>query len=91
MNKKEKIPVHRMDDWFSGVYIKPFGAEKSTGQAYEISRPHRHDFYYCVLVDKGKMELEVDFEKIQLTDQSLFLSYPPDHFCQNGSGLVFGI
>lgn len=76
MSKKEKIPVHRMDDWFSGVYIKPFSAEKSYGQGYEISEPHRHDFYYCVLVDKGKIELEVDFEKVQLTDQTLFLSYP---------------
>lgn len=76
MSKKEKIPVHRMDDWFSGVYIKPFGAGNPTGKAYEISQPHRHDFYYCVLVDKGKMELEVDFEKIKITDQSLFLSYP---------------
>lgn len=74
--KKEKIPVHRMDDWFSGIYIKPFGTEKPSGHAYEVSRPHRHDFYYCVLVDKGEMELEVDFNKIQLTDQSLFLSYP---------------
>lgn len=76
MNRKEKIPVHRMDDWFSGIYIKPFGAEKAAGKDYEISQPHRHDFYFCVLLDKGKMELEVDFEKTQLTDQTLFLSYP---------------
>jgi AraC family transcriptional regulator, transcriptional activator of pobA len=76
MNKKEKIPVYRMQDKFSGIYIASFGVEKSTSPAYEVSEPHRHDFYYCVLLDKGKMELEVDFEKIQLTDQSLFLSYP---------------
>ena len=76
MSKKEKIPVHHMDDWFSGVYIKPFGGEETAGKPYEISKPHRHDFYYFVLVDKGKMELEVDFEKIELTDQTLFLSYP---------------
>jgi len=76
MRNKENIPVHRMDDWFSGVYIKPFGGGETTGKPYEISEPHRHDFYYFVLVDKGKMELEVDFEKIELTDQTLFLSYP---------------
>lgn len=76
MSKNKNIPVHRMDDWFSGVYIKPFGVVKSAGKPYEISRPHRHDFYYCVLMDKGEMELEVDFEKIKLTDQCLFLSYP---------------
>ena len=76
MTKKEKIQVHRMDDWFSGVYIKPFGYEKSSVPDYEISQPHRHDFYYCVLSDKGRMELEVDFEKVEITDQTLFLSYP---------------
>ncbi len=65
-----------MDDWFAGVYIKPFTAEQSSNKVYEISQPHRHDFYYCVLLDKGKMELEIDFEKVQLTDQTLFLSYP---------------
>jgi AraC-like DNA-binding protein len=76
MSKKGKIPVHRMDDWLSGLYIKPAGIEKSSLTSYEISQPHRHDFYYCVLLDKGKMELEVDFQKIQLTNQSLFFSYP---------------
>jgi AraC family transcriptional activator of pobA len=76
MSKNIKIPVYRMDDWFSGVYLKPFGMEHSAGQAYKISEPHRHDFYYCVLVDKGNMEMEVDFKKVHLTDQTLFLSYP---------------
>jgi AraC family transcriptional activator of pobA len=76
MGKKEKIPVHQMDDWFAGVYIKPFGAVKASGPAYEIAEAHRHDFYYCVIVEKGELELEVDFEKVRLTDQTLFLSYP---------------
>ena len=76
MIKKDRIPVHSMDDWFSGVYIKPFGAEASSDKAYDISLPHRHDFYFCVLSDKGEMELDIDFEKVQITDQTLFLSYP---------------
>src|SRR4051812_39844890 len=76
MGKKKEIPVHKMDDWLSGVYIKPAGKSKSALTYYEASQPHRHDFYYCVLLDKGKMEIEVDFQKIQLSDQTLFLSYP---------------
>lgn len=76
MSEKKQIPVHRMDDWLWGVYLKPASLAKSARSSYEISRPHRHDFYYCMLVDKGEIELEVDFQKIQLTDQSLFLSYP---------------
>lgn len=74
MGKKKQIPVHRMDDWFSGVYIAP--SEKKKTSRYEISQPHRHDFYYCVLLDKGSMDLNVDFQKVQISDQSLFLSYP---------------
>jgi AraC family transcriptional activator of pobA len=76
MSKIKKIPVHRMDDWFAGVYLKSFAAVNSSGKSYNVSEPHRHDFYFCVLVDKGKLELEVDFDKFKLHDQSLFLSYP---------------
>ncbi len=76
MAKKEKIPVHRMDDWFAGTYIKPFGAEL-TGKAYERAEPHRHDFYYIVLVEQGELELEVDSEAVRLGDQTLFLFSRP--------------
>jgi len=65
-----------MDDWFSGIYIKPFGTDTPAGHTYEISQPHRHDFYYCIVSESGEMELEVDFQKILITDQNLFLSYP---------------
>jgi AraC-like DNA-binding protein len=65
-----------MEDWFSGVYLKPFGAAKDDVPEYEISQPHRHDFYYCILLEKGRMELEVDFETVELSGHSLFLSYP---------------
>jgi len=76
MAKKEKIQIHRMDDWFSGIYIKPFSAVKTSVPDYEISQPHRHDFYYCVLLEKGIMKLEVDFTEVEITNQTLFLSYP---------------
>lgn len=76
MTKKSKIPVHRMDEKFSGIYIAPLMADKSSAGSYERSRPHRHDFYYGVLLDQGEIELSVDFEHIKLSGQSLFLSYP---------------
>lgn len=76
MSKIKKVPVHRMDDWFSGIYIKPMVPEESSRLNYESAEPHRHDFYYCVLLDKGEIEMEVDFKKVQLSNQSLFLSYP---------------
>ena len=64
-----------MDELFSGVYIVPLGA-KSASPSYEIAQPHRHDFYYCVLLSKGSLELEVNFVEVQVTSQMLFLSYP---------------
>lgn len=70
-----KIPIHRMTDKFSGVYMSPLESVESP-PAYEVSQPHRHDFYYCVLLDKGEIEFEADFERVKITDQSLFLSYP---------------
>lgn len=76
LRKKENIPVHTMDDWFSGIYIKSFGIETASSHNYKISQPHRHDFYYCILTEKGEMKLEVDFEEVVITDQTLFLSYP---------------
>ncbi|ACU61259.1 AraC family transcriptional regulator [Chitinophaga pinensis] len=76
MRKQQKIPVHRMEERFSGVYVAPLALEKSSTPGYEISQPHRHDFYYCVLLERGKMQLEVDFQQVQISDQSLFLSYP---------------
>ena len=76
MSKRQKIQVHRMDDWFSGIYLKAFGTGISSKHTYEASEPHRHDFYYCILVNEGSLEMEVDFQSVQLNDGTLFLSYP---------------
>ena len=76
MRRNNNIPVHSMDDWDCGIYIKPFSATNAVRLSYDLAQAHRHDFYYCVLLDEGAMELEVDLEKIQLEDYSVFLSYP---------------
>jgi AraC family transcriptional activator of pobA len=76
MSRESRIPVHGMKEKFSDVYLAPLGAEKTREPAYEVSQAHRHDYYYCVLLEQGSLALEVDFQPVQLTDQSLFLSYP---------------
>jgi AraC family transcriptional activator of pobA len=76
VTKKATIPVHKMDDWHAGVYLKSFGKVKAFGPSYEMSVAHRHDFYYLVLLDEGRLELEVDFQRVRLDHRSLFLSYP---------------
>ena len=76
MSREAPIPVHGMKEKFSDVYLAPLGAEKTGPPAYEVSQAHRHDYYYCVLLEQGCAAFEVDFQPVQLTDQSLFLSYP---------------
>lgn len=65
-----------MEDWFARVYLKSFGSVKPFGPSYEISEAHRHDFYYCVLLNEGEMDLEVDFKHIRLGNHTIFFSYP---------------
>lgn len=76
MLKTPNIPVHRMDDWNAGVYLKSFGSARSFGPDYEVEEPHRHDFYYCVLLEKGAMVAEVDFRIHQLAANTLVFIYP---------------
>lgn len=65
-----------MEDWFSGVYIKSITGSNAYRPDYERAVPHRHDFYYCIILDEGKLDMEVDVKKIALNGQTLFLSYP---------------
>ena len=76
MSSESRIPVHGMKEKFSDIYLAPLGAEKTGRPAYEVSQAHRHDYYYCVLLEQGSLALEVDFQPVHLTDQSFFLSYP---------------
>ncbi|RZK53853.1 MAG: AraC family transcriptional regulator, partial [Hymenobacter sp.] len=76
MNSPSRIPVHGMKDKFAEVYLTPLAAEKLGNPSYEVAQAHRHDYYYCVLLEQGAFAFEVDFQPVQLTSQSLFLSYP---------------
>ncbi|QJD97339.1 AraC family transcriptional regulator [Mucilaginibacter robiniae] len=75
MNPKDKIPVHRMDDWHYGIYLKSFGMVSSARPDYDLSKAHRHDFYYGVLLEKGMMALEVDFQPFHLGEHTIFFTY----------------
>lgn len=65
-----------MQEKFAECYLAPLEAEKTGRPAYGVSQAHRHDYYYCVLPEQGQLALEVDFQPVQVTNQSLFLSYP---------------
>jgi AraC family transcriptional activator of pobA len=76
MSRESPVPVHGMQEKFVDCYLAPLGAEKTGRPAYEVSQAHRHNYYYCVLLEQGQLALEVDFQPVQVTNQSLFLSYP---------------
>lgn len=42
----------------------------------DFHRPHRHEHYICILVEKGSIESSVDFRKTIIRKNSLFVSYP---------------
>jgi len=65
-----------MDDWNAGVYLKSFSAVSSAQPDYDLSKAHRHDFYYGVLLEKGAMAVEVDFQPFNLGENTFFFTYP---------------
>ena len=76
MAKSKKIPVYGIEQWSSGMYIKPVETNSGERLHYARSEPHRHDFYYVVLIVQGSMAMEVDHTSHELADRSLFLSFP---------------
>ena len=76
MPKEVRVPLHPMQEKFADVYAVPLLADKPVSPPDEVARPHRHDYYYCLLLEEGMMELEVDFRPVHLGCQMLFLLYP---------------
>ncbi|NML65186.1 AraC family transcriptional regulator [Hymenobacter sp. RP-2-7] len=76
MPRKARVPLHPMQEKFADVYAVPLLADKSVSPPDEVAQPHRHDYYYCLLLKEGTMELEVDFRPVHLGRQMLFLLYP---------------
>ncbi|SHE76493.1 AraC family transcriptional regulator [Pedobacter caeni] len=76
MTKSKKIPIHTITESFSGMNIGRIGTQESFIAPHEISLPHRHEHYFCILVEKGEMEILVDFNKVILTPDTVFMSYP---------------
>ncbi|EJL75291.1 AraC family transcriptional regulator [Chryseobacterium populi] len=76
-------------DSISVLHINLFQPEKSTSDFYfstmknhlvsshkHIEKPHRHDFYVTVLFTKGTGVHEIDFQKYEVSEGSLFFLSP---------------
>lgn len=42
----------------------------------EAFKPHRHDHYTCLLLEKGKIDIMLDFRPVTIKPKMLFISYP---------------
>jgi len=71
----------------SGILLRQLGqdsrgikVERFTGNMLDnprgFSTPHRHEYYSCFLLDKGRVDILVDFKEIIIKSNTLILSYP---------------
>ena len=73
----------------SVLHIDLFQSGKNTSDFYfntmkdhlvsshkHIEKPHRHDFYVTVLFTKGKGIHEIDFQKYEVSEGSIFFLSP---------------
>lgn len=72
--KDQLITIKHKHDG-SGVHLQRIVRIKNENTE-EIDRPHRHDYYVFLLLEKGRINLLIDLKEIEINNQSLFISYP---------------
>lgn len=74
--KSVEIPLQILeDDYSDGFSIDKLSLEDLI-QIEGAQQAHRHDFHFFLLLEKGKVSVEIDFEKYNLEEQSLFYLHP---------------
>ena len=78
MNQTKNTPeilLHQLAQKGAGIMVEKFsGNMLHTSSGF--SEPHRHDYYTCLLLDKGRVETLVDFQKTIIHSNTIFISYP---------------
>lgn len=91
------IPVLEINQFkkskpFDGFYINQFSEHLDKNKTL-VNRPHRHNFYLCVLFIKGSGKHEVDFESYSISPGTVFFLRPgQSHFWRFESepeGIIF--
>lgn len=68
------IKLHRLSNGHTGVEVERWiGNSVSNAEAFQ---PHRHDHYTCLLLDKGKIDILLDFKPVSIKPKMLFVSHP---------------
>ena len=76
---KETIPLHRLTQGAAGVQVlRAAGDDPMLWQqlAAEVAVPHRHDHYSYFFIERGNVDLLVDFQPVHLAAPALLVSCP---------------
>ncbi|GAB3278993.1 helix-turn-helix domain-containing protein [Larkinella harenae] len=74
---KEKIQIYSIAESLTGVEI--FHLSDPTALELGEERaliPHRHDHYFCFLLEEGVLNFSVDFQNLEIQASSLLVSCP---------------
>ena len=75
MKNSEGILLRQLGQANQGIKVERF-----TGNMLEDPRgsyePHRHEYFNCFLLEKGRIDILIDFKETTVKSNSLILSYP---------------
>lgn len=73
MPKNNSITLNTMD-YRSGIDVGIW--DRSTPGIIKALEPHRHDHYTCMLIEAGKLEVVFDFNHLEMSGGTFFVSPP---------------
>lgn len=75
---KHPTGIHYLEKQSDGVFIEKLqdAIIEKKYSANELLLPHKHDYYTCLFVEKGTIEILVDLEKITIGENTLHILFP---------------
>lgn len=74
--KSVEIPIHELSDHFDGtIKIKKFNKEEDHNRA-RIMEAHRDNYYVFLILERGRVPMEVDFNQMEMVDASIIYIRP---------------
>jgi AraC-like DNA-binding protein len=73
---KSKIPVWQLKENISGVRIERINDAFISSLINDISKIHRNDYFICLFLTTGKVELIIDFKKVIVAQGKLAFLIP---------------
>ncbi|WP_031530215.1 AraC family transcriptional regulator [Dyadobacter crusticola] len=73
---KQKIEVRHLQEGLPGIEITAVSGDDFAGAAGNVDEPHRHDHYFCFLLESGSVSGAIDFLEVDIDEPALLLSCP---------------